>query len=61
MFLYTYKSDVEIYSCIQSNKKQIYVVQCQGMHGKDGWVDAEYLDIKKACDKISHRRLLWKM
>ena len=28
---------------------------------RDGWVDCVYLDFKKAFDKVSHKRLLWKL
>ena len=28
---------------------------------RDGWVDCVYLDLRKAFDKVPHKRLLWKM
>ena len=28
---------------------------------RDGWTDCIYLDLKKAFNKIPHRRLLWKL
>ena len=28
---------------------------------RDGWVDCIYLDLKKAFDKVPHKRLLWKL
>ena len=28
---------------------------------RDGWVGAVYLDIKKAFDRIPHKRFLWKL
>ena len=31
------------------------------MREMDGWVDTVHLDIKKACDRVPHKRLLWKL
>lgn len=28
---------------------------------RDGWADALNLDLKKAFDKVLHRRLMWKL
>ena len=28
---------------------------------RNGWVDSIYLDLKKAFDKVPHKRLLWKI
>ena len=28
---------------------------------RDGWVDCVYLDLKKAFDKVPHKRLIWKL
>jgi len=28
---------------------------------RDGWVDCAYLDLKKAFDKVPHKKLLWKL
>ena len=31
------------------------------MDERDGWVDCTYLDLKKAFDKVLHKRLIWKL
>ncbi len=28
---------------------------------RDGWVNCVYLDLKKALDKVPHKRLIWKL
>ncbi len=31
------------------------------MQERNGWTDCVYLDLKKAFDKVAHRKLLWKL
>ena len=41
--------------------KFLYTNVIEGIEDRDGWVDAVYLDIKKAFDRVPHWRLLWKL
>ena len=47
-------------SCV-TNLLSFYSRVIDGVDKRDGWVDAVYLDIKKAFDKVPHNRLLWKL
>ena len=38
-----------------------YTWVIEGIEKGDGWVDAVYLDIKKAFNTVPHKRLLWKL
>ena len=44
-----------------TNLLSFYTQVIEGIKNKDGWLDAVYLDIKKAFDRDPHRRLLWKL
>ncbi len=47
-------------SCV-TNLLSFYTRVIDAMQGRSGWVDTVYLDIKKAFDKVPHKRLLWKL
>ena len=47
-------------SCV-TNLLSFYTRVIEVVDNRDGWVDAVYLDIKKAFDKVPHKRLLWKL
>ena len=47
-------------SC-SSNLMSFYSRVVDIVQDRDGWVDGVYLDLKKAFDKVPHRRLLWKI
>ena len=47
-------------SCV-TNLLSFYTRVIDGVDKRDGWVDAIYLDIKKAFDTVPHNRLLWKL
>ena len=47
-------------SCV-TNLLSFYTRVIDVVDNRDGWVDAVYLDIKKAFDKVPHKRLLWKL
>ena len=47
-------------SCV-TNLLSFYTRVIDVVDNRDGWVDAVFLDIKKAFDKVPHKRLLWKM
>ena len=47
-------------SC-SSNLMSFYSRVVDIVQERDGWVDGVYLDLKKAFDKVPHRRLLWKI
>ena len=47
-------------SCV-TNLLSFYTRVIDEVQERNGWVDAVYLDIKKAFDTVPHRRLLWKL
>ena len=47
-------------SCI-TNLLNFYLRVIDVTQEREGWVDCIYLDLKKAFDKVSHKRLLWKL
>lgn len=47
-------------SCV-SNLLSFYTRIIEDVQERNGWVDTIYLDLKKAFDKVPHRRLLWKI
>ena len=47
-------------SCI-TNLLSFYSRVTEIIDQKGGWADCVYLDLKKAFDKVSHKRLLWKV
>ena len=47
-------------SCI-TNLLSFYSRVIDIVDQKGGWADCIYLDLKKAFDKVSHKRLIWKM
>ena len=47
-------------SCI-TNLLSFYSRVIEIVDQKGGWADCVYLDLKKAFDKVSHKRLIWKL
>ena len=47
-------------SCV-TNLLSFYSRVVDKVQERDGWVDCIYLDLKKAFDKVPHRRLIWKL
>ena len=47
-------------SCV-TNLLSFYMRVIDEVQDREGWVDAMYLDIRKAFDRVPHKRLLWKM
>ena len=47
-------------SCV-TNLLSFYSRVIDGVQERDGWIDAIYLDLKKAFDKVPHKSLLWKL
>ena len=47
-------------SCV-TNLLSFYTRVIEGIDNREGWMDAVYLDIKKAFDRAPHKRLLWKL
>ena len=43
------------------NLLSFYTRVIDAIDERDGWVDTVYLDIKKAFDRVPHKRLLWKL
>ena len=48
-------------SSCTSNLLAFYSRVIDEVQERDGWVDGVYLDLKKAFDKVPHKRLLWKI
>ena len=48
-------------SSCSSNLMAFYSRIIDIVQEREGWVDAIYLDLKKAFDKVPHKRLLWKI
>ena len=48
-------------SSCSSNLLAFYSKIIETVQEREGWVDGIYLDLKKAFDKVPHRRLLWKI
>ena len=47
-------------SCV-TNLLSYYDRVAETMQERDGWVDSIYLDLKKAFDRVPHKRLIWKL
>ena len=47
-------------SCV-TNLISFYSRVIDVIQERDGWVDCVYLDLKKAFDKVPHKRLIWKI
>ncbi len=41
-----------------TNLLSFYIRVIDGVQERDGWVDTVYLDLKKAFNKVPHRRLI---
>ena len=48
-------------SSCSANLLSYYSRVIEVVQERNGWVDGVYLDLKKAFDKVPHRRLLWKI
>ena len=44
-----------------TNLLSFYTRVIDVVQDREGWVDCAYLDLKKAFDKVPHRKLLWKL
>ena len=47
-------------SCV-TNLMSYYSRVVDVIQEREGWVDTVYLDLRKAFDKVPHKRLLWKL
>lgn len=47
-------------SCV-TNLLSFYTRVIDGVQERDGWVDAIYLDLRKAFDTVPHKSLIWKL
>lgn len=43
------------------NLTGFYSIIIDTIQKRDGWADCVYLDLKKAFDEVTHKRLLWKL